>query len=84
MNSAVRLIFNESFAEKKMFVGSINNARDTLEKQKNHKNALLKKKKKKKKNTADLFISIQTGYQGIELYFLKIELYNVLNFFFKF
>ena len=49
VNSAVRLIFNESFAEKKMFVGSINNARDTLEKQKNHKNALLKKKKKKKK-----------------------------------
>ena len=62
MNSAVRLIFNESFAEKKMFVGSINNARDTLEKQKNHKNALLKKKKKKKKNKKKKKMQTQISY----------------------
>ena len=35
MNSAVRLIFNESFIEKKRFVDSVNSARNPLEKQKN-------------------------------------------------
>ena len=72
MNSAVRLIFNESFAEKKMFVGSINNARDTLEKQKNHKNALLKKKKKKKKKTQLTFSSVsKPGTKELNSVFLK-------------
>ena len=47
MNSAVRPIFNENFAEKG-FVGSVNSARDLLEKHKSHRNALLTNKKKKK------------------------------------
>ena len=49
MNSAVRPIFNENFAEKG-FVGSVNSAWDPLEKHKSHRNALLTKKKKKGKH----------------------------------
>ena len=67
MNSAVRPIFNENFAEKG-FVGSVNSARDPLEKHKSHRNALLTKKKKKKANTdtdtdtdAVFFNTIQTN-----------------------
>jgi len=31
VNSAIRPIFNESFVEKKIFVGPVNSARDPLE-----------------------------------------------------
>ena len=41
VNSAVRPIFNESFAEKKKFVALVNSAQDPLEKHKFCWNALL-------------------------------------------
>ena len=40
-------------------------------------------KKKKQKKHSWPFHRYANGYQGIELYFLKIELYNVLDFFFQ-
>ena len=45
---------------KKEFVGLMNNARDPLEKHKNHINTLFQKKKNSDIN-AGLFISIQTN-----------------------
>ena len=47
---------------KKKFVGPMNNARDPLEKHKNHINTLFQKKKKKNSDiNAGLIISIQTN-----------------------
>ena len=51
-----------------MFVGPVNNARDLLEKHKNHINVLLKKKRKEKENIdVGLFIIIQTSVFSIIL-----------------
>ena len=60
MNSAVEPIFNESFDEKKKFVGPVNSTRDPLELSFNAETCFQKNKKKRKMPDAQDFIHIQT------------------------
>ena len=64
MNSAVKPIFNESFAEKRGLWVPWTVHGTPLEKHKSHRNVLLKKKKKKNVDAdadAMLFSNIQTN-----------------------